>query len=102
VSLLEETPAQFHRYSTVVLDPVTGAVLQRGGSVDRPAGNNILGWISVLHFGRFGGFAIRILWFLMGLTIPLLAVTGCFMWWRRVIEPQLRRKREVEVAEAVL
>ncbi len=102
VSLLEETPAQFYRYSTVVLDPVTGAVLQKGASVDRPAGNNILGWISVLHFGRFGGFAIRILWFLMGLTIPLLAVTGCFMWWRRVIEPQLRRKREVEVAEPVL
>jgi uncharacterized iron-regulated membrane protein len=96
VTLLEETPAQFHLMSTVVLDPVSGAVLQRGASADRPAGNTILGWISVLHFGRFGGFAVRLVWFIMGLTVPLLAVTGCFMWWRRVIEPQLRR-REVAV-----
>jgi uncharacterized iron-regulated membrane protein len=102
VTLLEDTPAQFHRMSTVVLDPVSGAVLQKGASVDRPAGNAILGWISVLHFGRFGGSAVRLIWFLMGLTIPLLAVTGCFMWWRRVIEPQLRRRREVEVAEVLI
>ncbi|MEP6960788.1 MAG: PepSY-associated TM helix domain-containing protein, partial [Acidobacteriota bacterium] len=91
VTLLEATPGEFHRVATVVLDPVTGAVLQKGASVDRPMGNSILAWISVLHFGRFGGLAVKVLWALMGLTLPLLAVTGCLMWWRRVIEPQLRR-----------
>ncbi len=69
--------------------------------MDRPLGNDILGWISVLHFGRFGGFAIRILWFLMGMTVPLLAGTGCCMWWRRVIEPQLRRRPQVEAVEVL-
>jgi uncharacterized iron-regulated membrane protein len=99
VTLLEASPAEFHRVATVVLDPVTGVVLQKGGSVDRPAGNSVLSWISVLHFGRFGGRAIQILWFIMGMALPLLGVTGCLMWWRRVIEPQLSgRERVMAVA----
>ncbi|MEO5923172.1 MAG: PepSY-associated TM helix domain-containing protein [Bryobacteraceae bacterium] len=96
VTMLEATPGEFHRVATVQLDPVTGAVLQRGSSAERPTGNSVLSWISVLHFGRFGGIVIKIVWFLAGLTVPLLAITGCLMWWRRVIEPRLRPK-EVEL-----
>ncbi|MEO8098266.1 MAG: PepSY-associated TM helix domain-containing protein [Acidobacteriota bacterium] len=86
VTMLEATPAEFHRVATVMLDPVLGSVLQKGASVDRPMGNSVLSWISVLHFGRFGGLAIKILWALLGLVLPLLAGTGCLMWWRRVVE----------------
>ncbi len=98
VTLLEATPAEFHRVATVMLDPVTGAVLQKSASADRPWGNTLLSWISVLHFGRFGGLAIKILWALMGLTLPLLVVTGFLMWVRRVIEPRLRREEAVVAA----
>jgi len=82
----------------VMLDPVTGAVLQKSASADRPWGNTLLSWISVLHFGRFGGLAIKIVWALMGLTLPLLVATGFLMWWRRVIEPRLRRQEAVVMA----
>jgi len=85
VTMLEGTPGELHRVATLQLDPVTGAVLQRGSSSERPAGNSVLAWISVLHFGRFGGYAVKVVWFLAGMLVPLLAVTGFLMWWRRVV-----------------
>lgn len=84
VTLLEDVPAKFHLVSTVYLDPVTGAVLQKSASADRETGNAVLSWISVLHFGRFGNGAVRVLWALLGLSLPVLAATGCWMWWRRM------------------
>ena len=41
-----------------------------------------------LHYGTFWGLGVKILWFLMGLSIPLLTVTGALMYWNRY----LRRK----------
>lgn len=42
-----------------------------------------------LHFGRFGGLEIRILWALLGLLPAALFITGFIMWWRRVLRPAL-------------
>jgi uncharacterized iron-regulated membrane protein len=92
VTLLEGAPAEFHKVSTVALDPVSADVLQAGRYEERPAGNSILAWFSVLHFGRFGGLPGKVLWAVLGLSLPVLAVTGCLMWWRRVIEPKLRKE----------
>jgi uncharacterized iron-regulated membrane protein len=63
----------------------------------RPAGDEILSWFSALHFGVFGGWPIRILWFALGLSLPVLSVSGCLLWWRRVVEP-MRRKERHEIA----
>jgi len=43
-----------------------------------------LSWLAQLHFGRFGGFA-EALWTLLGLVPAVLAFTGVFICWRRVI-----------------
>jgi uncharacterized iron-regulated membrane protein len=40
-----------------------------------------------LHFGRFGGLEIRVLWALLGLLPAALFITGFIMWWRRVLRP---------------
>ncbi|MEP7354255.1 MAG: PepSY-associated TM helix domain-containing protein [Acidobacteriota bacterium] len=90
ITLLEGRPQQFHRVSSVALDPVTGAVLQRSAFDQRPTGNSILTWFSVLHFGRFGGdgigfLLVKALWSLLALSLPVLAVTGFWMWWKRVM-----------------
>ncbi len=98
VTLLEATPTEFHRVSTVALDPVTGEVLQKISSADRATGNTLLSWISVIHFGRFGGIAIKILWSLMGLSLPVLSVSGCILWWRRIVRPRLRRMNVVAMS----
>jgi uncharacterized iron-regulated membrane protein len=42
-----------------------------------------------LHFGRFGGLEIRVLWALLGLLPAALFITGFIMWWRRVLRPAL-------------
>lgn len=36
-----------------------------------------------LHFGNFGGVAVKYLWFILGLTTGLLAVTGSMIWIER-------------------
>jgi uncharacterized iron-regulated membrane protein len=77
--------------STVFLHPVTGEVLAIQPLSGRPAGDAILAWFSALHFGIFGGWPVRLLWFVLGLSLPVLSVTGCVLWWRRVVVP-MRKK----------
>jgi uncharacterized iron-regulated membrane protein len=50
---------------------------------DRHA-DQILGWLSMAHFGRFNWFA-EALWALLGLAPALLSVTGVFLCCRRMI-----------------
>jgi len=93
VTMREGTPSEFHRVSTVFLHPVTGEVLSLVTLDGRSGGDSILSWFSALHFGVFGGWPVRILWFVLGLSLPILSISGCLMWWRRVIEPALRGER---------
>jgi uncharacterized iron-regulated membrane protein len=58
----------------------------------RPGEAFLLKLIS-LHFGRFGGLGIRILWTLLGLLPAALFVTGFIVWWRRVVRRRLARWR---------
>ena len=50
-------------------------------------GDAILYWFSALHFGRFGGWATKLLWAFVGLMPPIMFVSGFIMWWNRVIRP---------------
>ena len=45
-----------------------------------------------LHVGDFGGWPVKALWVILGLTPPLLVVTGFLMWWNRVVGPWLARR----------
>jgi uncharacterized iron-regulated membrane protein len=54
----------------------------------RPGEWLLLGMIK-LHFGRFGGLGIRVLWTLLGLLPAVLFVTGFTLWWRRVVRRRL-------------
>ena len=49
------------------------------------AGDRFLKWLGPVHVGSFGGLRVRILWFFLALSFPLLAVTGTLMWWNRVV-----------------
>lgn len=53
-----------------------------------------------LHFGRFGGLEIRILWTLLGLLPAALFVTGFIVWWRRVVRRWIARRRAPAAAAA--
>ena len=43
-----------------------------------------LGWLSMLHFGRFGWFA-ETLWAFLGLALAVLSVSGIFLCCHRMI-----------------
>ena len=49
-----------------------------------------------LHFGRFGGLGVRVLWVLLGLVPAILFATGFIVWWTRVIRPRWRAIRPKE------
>ena len=50
-------------------------------------GDWILRWLTRLHFGRFAGLPVQILWAIVGLAPACLFVTGALMWWNRVVSP---------------
>jgi uncharacterized iron-regulated membrane protein len=56
----------------------------------RPGEAAVLGLIQ-LHFGRFGGLGIRVLWSVLGLLPAVLFVTGFVLWWVRIVRRRRRR-----------
>lgn len=84
VTMRRGSAAEFHLVDTVFLDPATAGVLRIDRYSDRPPGESVLAWFSVLHFAAFGGIWGEIVWSIAGLSFPLLAVTGVVIWWRRV------------------
>lgn len=82
VTMSEGTAGEFHLASTVYVDPRDGEVLKIKRLILRPFGDTVLGYFSAIHFGIFGGWPIRVLWFLAGLALAALAVTGTLMWWK--------------------
>jgi uncharacterized iron-regulated membrane protein len=53
-------------------------------------GDQVIRWISYLHFGNFGGWPSKALWVVIGLAPAFLFVTGVLMWWNRVLAPAAR------------
>jgi uncharacterized iron-regulated membrane protein len=62
-----------------------------------PRGSNgdvFLRWFYYLHFGNFGGWQVKAIWVVLGLTPPFLFVTGFLMWWNRVLSREARTARQ--------
>ena len=63
-------------------------------------GDTVLYWLTVLHFGRWGGILTKTLWTIFGLIPAVLFVTGAYMWWRRVLRPSLGSDQQPMPASA--
>lgn len=51
-------------------------------------------WLVVpLHFGTSWGLAVQWLWFLFGLVLPFLTITGFLMYWNRYLSKRWRALR---------
>ncbi|MEM1036969.1 MAG: PepSY-associated TM helix domain-containing protein [Pseudomonadota bacterium] len=72
------------RANAVYIDPVTLDVLDVRRSKDLPA----LQWTNQiadpLHFGDFGGLPVKLIWFVFGLFMTGLSVSGVWMTWKRL------------------
>jgi uncharacterized iron-regulated membrane protein len=80
---------------TVYLHPSTGAILRVDDFANAPLATRLVDSLAPLHTGEFGNGAIRALWAVAGLALPLLFLTGFLLWWnksvvrRRAIAPSV-------------
>ncbi|HEX5046152.1 MAG TPA: PepSY-associated TM helix domain-containing protein [Gammaproteobacteria bacterium] len=78
-------------YVSLYFDRHDGALLERRNHAVASAGDWVMAWVGTLHTGSFGGWPVKIPWFVLGLAPPLLVVTGVLMWWNRVVRKKLAR-----------
>ena len=79
---------------TLYFDPYTTAHLAtwRYG-VNQSLGDWFI-WSQVpLHFGVYWGLGVKIIWAVLGLAVPALAVTGLLMYWNRTLRKKWKRLR---------
>jgi uncharacterized iron-regulated membrane protein len=46
-----------------------------------------------LHFGTLWGYPVKVAWFLLGLSLAVLSLTGVIMYWNRYLRHYLHRQR---------
>lgn len=87
------TPQQFMEFA--VLQPgrliyaenfrfdTRGRFLEKLGFSDGETGRQMVYSVYRLHFGHFGGFAVKVLYALLGLALTVVSVTGINIWLER-------------------
>jgi uncharacterized iron-regulated membrane protein len=81
---------------TLYFNPADGKLL----TIWRYGVNQSLGdwliWLEVpLHYGTYWGLSIKILWSLLGLSIPLITISGALMYWNRVLRHKWKHLRDI-------
>jgi uncharacterized iron-regulated membrane protein len=67
----------------VAFDALTGSVTEVYDLRRQSLGARLDSALGTLHFGYYGGIAVKILYVLLGLTPAFLSLTGALLWWRR-------------------
>ena len=70
-------------YSENYLFDADGQFLHKRGFSDGDAGKQIIYSIYRLHFGRFGGFGIKLLFAVLGVALTVVSATGINIWLAR-------------------
>ncbi|MEM9743867.1 MAG: PepSY-associated TM helix domain-containing protein [Pseudomonadota bacterium] len=90
------------RANRVFVDPVSGDVIKVQRSKE-------LGWVPYLneiadplHFGFFGGLVTKLLWFVFGLAMFALTVTGVILTWKRLRTRSLTQAQVATIPVLVL
>ena len=90
------TPLVRHRANRVYIDPHTGEAIY----VQRADEINTITWLNdiadPLHFGYWGGLITKVIWFILGLALSALALTGPWLYLKRRHKvSKLMRERSV-------
>ncbi|AGA27398.1 PepSY-associated TM helix domain-containing protein [Singulisphaera acidiphila] len=81
--------------SSVLLHPQTGEFLLEHSYRTRTFGDDVISWNRHMHVGAWGlyfgqipGLLTKVVWLIVSLSPPALAVSGLLIWWK----PKLRKK----------
>jgi uncharacterized iron-regulated membrane protein len=91
---LSTEPLVFGSYSSeITIDGSTGGIKTRSFISQKPLTDQLSVAAAPLHFGNFGGWPVKVLWCLGGLTPGVLAISGILIWRlrQRPAEPPSRR-----------
>ena len=100
-------PDDFSHRDLVTIDAARGRLLSNWHyGNNQSLGDWILWAMHPLHFGTLWGLPIKILWFLLGVSLAALSVTGVLMYWNRYLckrwhaltRPKERNENSVEAA----
>jgi hypothetical protein len=67
----------------VIFDAQTGAFLQLWLPTGAASGDTVRMWLTSLHMAALWGLPYRVFMTLVGLLVPMLAVTGVLIWARK-------------------
>ncbi|HEY2038910.1 MAG TPA: PepSY-associated TM helix domain-containing protein, partial [Edaphobacter sp.] len=100
-------PDDFSHRDLVTIDTASGRLLTNWHyGKNQSLGDWILWAMHPLHFGTLWGLPIKILWFLLGVSLAVLSVTGVLMYWNRYLckrwhaltQSKSQREKSVEAA----
>lgn len=77
---------------TLYFNPYNGKFLSMWRYGDNRSLGDWIIWLQIpLHFGTHWGLGIKCLWAIIGLALPLLAITGVLMYWNRFLSKKWSR-----------
>ncbi len=86
-------PSNFAHRDLITIETSSARVLtiwHYGNNVT--LGDWILWSMFTLHFGTVWGIPIKILWFLLGVSLAVLSITGLIMYWNRYLRHHLGQR----------
>ena len=92
-------PITRNRANRVYLHPFTAEVVHVQKASDLNAIEFITDIADPFHFGYFGGFLTKILWFLFGLAISFSILSGTYLWYIKSAGKLARRSAKMSKSE---
>ncbi|MGA7342092.1 MAG: PepSY-associated TM helix domain-containing protein [Terracidiphilus sp.] len=95
-------PGDFSHRDLITLDAANAHVLAIWHyGRNQTAGDWIMWSMHPLHFGTLWGLGFKILWFLLGLSLAVLSVTGLIMYWNRYLRHRLHAVQRREAKKSL-
>jgi len=70
-------------YNKLLVNPTTGAIETIKKISEEPLTYKVKSMITPLHYGQFGGIIAKLLYGFIGMSGPVLSVTGFIIWNKR-------------------
>lgn len=81
----------FDSYSyNLAVNPWNASIKQQFSPASMSAMQTIMHLADPLHYGTIGGLTTKVIWFLFGLILSGMSITGFCMWWQRLVKAKSR------------